>query len=43
MYCLDDESSESEDEGKSKKKKRALNDDGFEEVPIDQRMFCILF
>ncbi len=39
MKCpLDDDSSESEDDTKSKKSKRALNDDEFEEVPIDQRM-----
>ncbi|CAF2672416.1 unnamed protein product [Rotaria sp. Silwood2] len=33
-----DDSSESEDDAKSKKSKRALNDDGFEEVPVDQPM-----
>jgi len=38
---LDDDSSESEDDTKSKKSKRALNDDEFEEVPIDQRMFFL--
>ncbi len=36
---LDDDTSESEDDSKRKKSKRALNDDQFEEVPIDQRMF----
>ncbi len=34
----DDDSGELEDETKSKKSKRALNDGEFEEVPIDQRM-----
>ncbi|CAF4743360.1 unnamed protein product, partial [Rotaria sp. Silwood1] len=33
-----DDLSESEDDDKPKKSKRALNDDGFEEVPIDQPM-----
>lgn len=37
----DEESSESEDDVKPKKSKRPLNDNEFEEVPIDQRMFVI--
>lgn len=36
---LDDDSSDSEDDEKPKKSKRSLNDNEFEEVPIDQRMF----
>ncbi len=40
---LDEDSSESEDDTKSKKSKRALNDNEFEEVPIDHRMFLYLF
>jgi len=38
----DDDSSQSEDDIKSKKSKRSLNDDEFEEVPIDHRMFSYL-
>ncbi|CAF4390397.1 unnamed protein product, partial [Rotaria magnacalcarata] len=34
----DNDSSESEDDAKPKKSKRPLNDNEFEEVPIDQRM-----
>lgn len=37
MFLVDD-SSESEDDTKSKRSKRGLNDDEFEEVPIDHRM-----
>ena len=36
MHLVDD-SSDSEEETKRKKSKRALKDDEFEEVPIDQR------
>ena len=34
----DDDSTDSENERKPKKSKRALKDDEFEEVPVDQRM-----
>lgn len=36
----EDASSDSDEEKKSKKSKRALNDDEFEEVPIDHRKSC---
>lgn len=37
LCCSGEESSDSEDEVKPKKSKRAGKDDGFEEVPVDQR------
>ncbi|CAF1412643.1 unnamed protein product [Rotaria sordida] len=39
----DDDSNELEDDTKPKKLKHALNDDGFEEVPINQQIKFICF